>query len=98
MRGALAAGALACAASPRPADVVVFASGTDLESGNPLVTIHPLSKQVQRFVLFTTLARYDSALVPEPYAAKSWRFSGDRRELTFHLVNGVRWHDGKATT
>jgi len=98
MRGALAVAALACAASPRPADVVVFASGTDLESGNPLVTIHPLSKQVQRFVLFTTLARYDSALVPEPYAARSWSFSADRRELTFHLLNGVRWHDGRPTT
>src|ERR1019366_5665736 len=94
----LAAGASACVASPRPAGAVVFASGTDLESGNPLVTIHPLSRQVQRFALFTTLARYDSALAPEPYGAKSWSFSSDRRELTFRLVNGLRWHDGNPTT
>ncbi len=93
-----AMGPMACSARPRPADVVVYASGTDLESGNPLVTIHPLSRQVQRFALFTTLARYDSALAPEPYAAKSWSFSADRRDLTFHLVNGLRWHDGAATT
>ena len=53
---------------------------------------------MQRFALFTTLARYDSALAPEPYAARSWNFSADRRELTFHLVNGLRWHDGAATT
>jgi peptide/nickel transport system substrate-binding protein len=78
--------------------VVVFASGTDLESGNPLVTIHPLSRQVQRFVLFTTLARYDSALAPEPYAARAWSFSANRRELTFHLVSELRWHDGTPTT
>ncbi len=95
---ALAAGAFACAASPRPAGTVVFASGTDLESGNPLVTIHPLSRQVQRFVLFTTLARYDSALAPEPYAARSWSFSADRHALTFHLVTALRWHDGQPTT
>lgn len=94
----LAAGGLACAASPRPADVVVYASGTDLESGNPLVTIHPLSRQVQRFALFTTLARYDSLLAPEPYAARSWNFSADRRELTLHLVPELRWHDGERTT
>lgn len=94
----LAAGAIACAGSPRPAGVVVFASGTDLESGNPLVTIHPLSRQVQRFVLFTTLARYDSALAPEPYAARSWSFSADKRELTFRLERALRWHDGRPTT
>lgn len=94
----LLAGAAGCAARPRPADVVVYASGTDLESGNPLVTIHPLSRQVQRFALFTTLARYDSALAPEPYAARSWELSKDRRELTFHLVTALRWHDGQPTT
>jgi peptide/nickel transport system substrate-binding protein len=87
-----------CVPSRRPAGVVVYASGTDLESGNPLVTIHPLSRQVQRFALFTTLARYDSTLAPEPYGAKSWRFSADRRELTFRLVSGLRWHDGRPTT
>ena len=95
---ALAGGGFACAASPRPADVVVYASGTDLESGNPLVTIHPLSRQVQRFALFTTLARYDSLLAPEPYAARSWKFSPDRRDLTLHLVTELRWHDGERTT
>lgn len=94
----LLAGSAACAARPRPADVVVYASGTDLESGNPLVTIHPLSRQVQRFALFTTLARYDSALAPEPYAARGWNFNPNRTELTFHLVNGLRWHDGTPTT
>ncbi|MGH7656151.1 MAG: ABC transporter substrate-binding protein, partial [Gemmatimonadaceae bacterium] len=98
----LCAGLLAatagCAARPRPADVVVYASGTDLESANPLVTIHPLSRQVQRFALFTTLARYDSALAPEPYGASSWTFSADRHELTFHLVTSLHWHDGPPVT
>ncbi|MGH7618203.1 MAG: ABC transporter substrate-binding protein [Gemmatimonadaceae bacterium] len=85
-------------ASPRPADVVVYASGTDLESGNPLVTIHPLSRQIQRFALFVTLARYDSALAPAPYAATRWEWSPDRTTLTFHLVSDLKWHDGPPTT
>jgi peptide/nickel transport system substrate-binding protein len=91
-------GALACVRSPRPGDVVVYASGTDLESGNPLVTIHGLSRQVQRFALFTTLARYDSALGPTPYAARSWEWSANRRELSFRLEPTLRWHDGRPTT
>lgn len=88
----------ACAGSPRPADVVVYASGTDLESANPITTIHPLSRQVQRHVLFVTLARYDSALRPQPYLARGWRWSADRRTLTLALHSAVRWHDGVPTT
>ena len=77
---------------------VLFASGADLQSINPLLTQHPLARQVQRYVLLTTLARYDSALVPQPYLARDWTWSGDRRRLTFSLQQGVRWHDGAPTT
>lgn len=88
----------ACSGSPRPADVVVYASGTDLESANPIVTIHPLSRQVQRHVLFVTLARFDSALVPQPYFARRWTWSADRRVLRLALHPGLAWHDGVPTT
>ena len=77
---------------------VLFASGADLQSINPLLTLHPLARQVQRYVLLTTLARYDSALTPEPYLARKWKWSEDRRLLTFVLQRGVRWHDGAPTT
>ncbi|MDE3054968.1 MAG: hypothetical protein KGJ70_13850, partial [Gemmatimonadota bacterium] len=78
--------AAACGAPPRAPGVVVYASGTELESINPLVTIHPLSRQVQRYVLFTTLARYDSTLRPAPYAARAWEWRDGGRVLRFHLV------------
>jgi peptide/nickel transport system substrate-binding protein len=87
-----------CIAPQRPGNVVVYASGTDLESGNPLVTIHSLSRQIQRFALFVTLAKYDSLLSPVPYAAQRWDWSADRRDLVFHLVPGLKWHDGQPTT
>jgi peptide/nickel transport system substrate-binding protein len=77
---------------------VLFASGADLQSINPLLTLHPLARQVQRYVLLTTLARYDSALVPRPYLARSWIWSGDRKRLSFRVASGVRWHDGVPTT
>lgn len=87
-----------CAAPARSSDSIVYASGTDLESGNPLVTIHSLSRQIQRFALFVTLAKYDTALKPVPYAATSWTWSPDHRRLTFHLVPDLHWHDGALTT
>ena len=94
MTGATAAATVACAASPRPADVAVIASGADLESLDPLRTVHPLSRQVQRYVFSVTLTRSDSALQPIPYFARRWTWSGARRVLTLALEPQLRWHDG----
>lgn len=76
----------------------MYASGADLQSVNPLLTVHPLAKQVERYVLLTTLARYDSTLVPQPYLARQWTWSADRKTLVFRLHGGVRWDDGALTT
>jgi peptide/nickel transport system substrate-binding protein len=95
----LAAGAATpgCAA-PRPADTLVLASGSDLESANPVVTVHPMSRQVQRHVLFLPLVHLDEALRPVPALARAWTWSPDRRVLTFRLRTDVHWHDGVRTT
>ena len=77
---------------------MLFASGADLQSINPLLTVHPLARQVQRYVLFMTLAQYDSALVPRPYLAREWTWAADRTALTFRLRTDVTWHDGAPTT
>ena len=90
--------AIACTGTPRASDTVVIASGADLESANPLVTIHPLARQLQRYALFVTLARYDAHLEPQPYFARAWRFSADRRTLTLSLVSSLDWSDGQRTT
>ncbi len=87
-----------CIAPQRPADVAVLASGADLESANPLVTTHPMSRQVQRYALFVTLVRYDSALAPQPYYARRWAWSDGGRTLTLALAPDLRWHDGVPTT
>ena len=95
----LAIGVVACGSSAeRRGATVLFASGADLQSINPLLTVHPLARQVQRYVLLTTLARYDSSMTPQPYLARSWRWSQDHRTLTLDLETGVRWHDGVPTT
>ncbi|MEP7000635.1 MAG: peptide ABC transporter substrate-binding protein [bacterium] len=94
----LACSATSCIAPQRSPDILVMASGADLESANPLVTIHPLSKQVQRYALFVTLARYDSTLTPQPYFARRWNWSDSARTLTVNLAPDLRWHDGVRTT
>ena len=88
----------ACRAPEGHGRTVMFASGADLQSINPLLTRHPLAKQVQRYVLLTTLARYDSTLTPRPYLARAWRWSERGHTLTFALRTDVRWHDGVRTT
>ncbi|HEX5074823.1 MAG TPA: peptide ABC transporter substrate-binding protein [Gemmatimonadaceae bacterium] len=87
-----------CGTPTRASDTVVYASGADLESANPLVTVHPLSRQIQRFALLVTLARYDSALVPQPYLAARWDWNAARDVLTLHLHSTLKWHDGQPTT
>jgi peptide/nickel transport system substrate-binding protein len=95
----LLAFAAACGSDAnRRGNTVLFASGADLQSINPLLTSHPLARQVQRYVLLTTLARYDSALTPQPYLARSWQWTRGGRVLTMDLETGVSWHDGKPTT
>ena len=90
--------ALACSPPSRSDGTVVYASGADLESANPLVTVHPLSRQIQRYALLVTLVRYDSALVMQPYLARRWEWNATRDELTLHLHRALGWHDGRPTT
>jgi len=87
-----------CAAPPRAEGTVVMASGTDLESGNPVVTIHALSRQIQRHALFVTLVRFDGRLQPVPYLARAWSWDAGQRQLALRLSARVRWHDGIVTT
>src|SRR3989449_6723246 len=90
---ALAAGG---GGATRRGRTVVNASGADLQSVNPLVTVHPLAKQVERYVLLTTLVRYASTLAPRPYLAREWTWSPARQMFVLRLQAGVRWHDGVA--
>ena len=87
-----------CLSPQRPDDVVVLASGADLESANPLVTTHPMSRQVQRYALLVTLVRYDSTLAPQPYLARRWAWRDDGRTLELSLAGDLAWHDGVRTT
>jgi peptide/nickel transport system substrate-binding protein len=88
----------ACGGAPRAEGAVVIASGTDLEGMQPLATVHPLSRQVQRHLVFTPLVALDSTLAIVPRAAVSWTWSEGGRVLTFAIDTSLRWHDGAPVT
>lgn len=44
--------------------------------------------------IFDSLLTYDLQLNPQPLLAKSWSVSDDGLTITFHLREGVKWHDG----
>jgi len=77
--------------------VVIGAIG-DIPTMNPLTSTDHTANQVQMFVLFTPLIRYNEKFEPEPYGARSWDVNADTTLLTFHLRNDLFWHDGTRTT
>ena len=44
--------------------------------------------------IFESLLRYDNDLQPMPSLAREWSISEDGLTYTFHLHEGVKWHDG----
>lgn len=48
--------------------------------------------------IYDTLVRLDSSLAPIPGLAESWVISDDATVYTFHLREGVRFHDGTPLT
>ncbi|MCC5857826.1 MAG: ABC transporter substrate-binding protein [Ectothiorhodospiraceae bacterium] len=48
--------------------------------------------------IYEGLLRYDQELQPMPGLARDWSVSDDGLEYTFHLQEGVLWHDGEPFT
>ena len=48
--------------------------------------------------IYQGLIKFSPTLEPLPELAKSWEISEDKRTYTFHLQEGVTWHDGQPFT
>src|SRR5690606_7852047 len=48
--------------------------------------------------IYDGLVSYDFDFNPKPQLATSWEISSDGLTYTFHLRQGVKWHDGKPFT
>ncbi|MCD7107833.1 ABC transporter substrate-binding protein [Rhizobium sp. DKSPLA3] len=72
------------------ADLIVQPEPSNLMLG--LVTNVPT--QLVSGQIYEGLLRYDEKLQPMPSLAKAWEISPDGLTYTFHLHDGVTWHDG----
>ena len=48
--------------------------------------------------IYQSLLKFSPTLEPLPELAKSWELSDDKKTYTFHLQEGVTWHDGQPFT
>jgi len=78
--------------------MAVVGTVADLRGMVPAAASDVGSAQHQQYVNLMTLVEFDENLRPAPYLARSWEFSEDFTELTFHLREDVYWHDGELTT
>jgi len=88
----------------RSPDTIVVGYSTDMTSVNELISPNTaLHTALHYFMLFMPLLKEqpDFATGPptwKPLLARSWRFSDDRRQLTFELRPDAVWSDGEPIT
>ena len=87
---AVAFGLNVCAAS---ASTLVYGSG-DYTRINPAMDEHGEIN----ILLFNGLTAHDGENQVVPGLAKSWEFDEETCTYTFHLEEGVKWHDGEDFT
>lgn len=93
--GSAKEGASGASGDIKAGGTMVTAIGADPETLNPGLTTSNETAFVSAQV-FEGLVRIDPKGVPQPELAKSWDISDDGLTYTFHLRDGVTWHDGEA--
>ena len=77
---------------------LVWHLGAEPDTLNPLTATDAYSSRIDSFVRDTLIERDNRTLEWKPKMAESWEISPDRRQFTFHLRDGIRWHDGVPLT
>lgn len=85
------------AGSPVAGDTLIIGSGADAVTLLPVLASDGTSSDINGLV-YNGLVRYDKDLNIEGELAERWEISPDNLTLTFHLRQGVRWHDGAPFT
>lgn len=85
--------------SARPAygDTLIEASIGEPSNLLPVLASDSASSDINGLV-YSGMVRYDKNFVLEGDLAESWDISADGRTITFHLRDGVTWHDGQPLT
>jgi len=74
-------------------NIFVMAYPSDIGEMNPVFS---RSERTGWFLIqiYDSLIAYDTEMNPIPWLATSWNVSSDAKNFTFHIRQGVEWHDG----
>jgi len=81
---------------PHPGKTLRIVIGDEPDDLNPLAMYSHSQSDLLKF--FNGLLKFDENLDMVPDLAESWNVSDDGEECTFHLRQGVMWHDGEEFT
>ncbi|HWU38866.1 MAG TPA: peptide-binding protein, partial [Candidatus Acidoferrum sp.] len=82
---------------PAYGDTLVEASIGDISGLIPNITSDSSSQEIGSLI-YSNLVRTDKNLRLEGELAEGWDISKDQLAITFHLRQGVKWHDGVELT
>jgi peptide/nickel transport system substrate-binding protein len=82
---------------PAYGDSIIMGSIGDISGLIPHITSDGSSHTIGSYI-YNGLVRYDKNLEIEGELAESWDISDDGLKITFHLRQGVLWHDGELFT
>ena len=71
---------------------------SDFESLNPMGTTDAHARDIYNLLFLSLLDEQPDFLSFKPRLARSYEFSKDRKQLTFHLRDDVKWTDGAPVT
>ncbi|MFO7983236.1 MAG: peptide-binding protein [Desulfuromonadales bacterium] len=83
--------------SPPSGDTIIMGSIGEPSNLIPALSSDSSSSDINGLV-YEGLLRYDKNYNLEPVLAESWDISEDNLTITFHLREGVEWHDGEPFT
>ena len=102
--GGVASGLLMTAGQARAQGIAPKRGGTlnALLTPEPALLILGVNSQAPTLIagskIYQGLLKFSPTLEPLPELAKSWDISADEKTYTFHLQEGVTWHDGQPFT
>src|SRR5262245_62612883 len=71
---------------------------TSIHEEATVSTVNPFMAVFNNLVLFDQSKTSNSLDAIVPDLAESWSWSADKKQVTFKLRQGVKWHDGKPFT